>query len=291
MKYFFLSALVSCVIFHTAGAMQTNFVKKTSSQQNPPMILSSFSSPQKTVMNLKIKKYILETPSIPTNDFQQQNSLRNRYTLTNALRHVVESLPTAYTPKEHIEAQSSIIIHAPDSSPAPSAQPCNPHALIDATRNEDDTEFNRLINSSDTTIQDDNGYTALMWAAYNGNAKKLFHLITCGIKMKNSYNFINYKNNQGETALSYAAYAGHAACLEVLLCHKANIATVNKSGTTPLMQACFNNQAETLDFLLKKNVSPATFDNLGKTASAYAQYAQADDCLYLLSRLCKKTTQ
>src|SRR5205814_275739 len=67
--------------------------------------------------------------------------------------------------------------------------------------------------------QDENGYTALMWAALRGDyAKVVAQLITAGSDL-------NIRDKNGRTALIHAAWMGHLDTIQELL----------KAGSDPLL--------------------------------------------------------
>ena len=72
---------------------------------------------------------------------------------------------------------------------------------------------------------DNNGQTALHWAARNGKDAVATQLLQAKANP-------NAANNDGNTPLHNAAYNGHAVVVDVLLQAKANPAAVNKDGET-----------------------------------------------------------
>ena len=62
---------------------------------------------------------------------------------------------------------------------------------------------------ADVNVKNNNGTTALIWAASNGHAKVVSALIAAGAD-------VNVKNNNGTTALMWAAYNGHAKVVSLL---------------------------------------------------------------------------
>ena len=74
------------------------------------------------------------------------------------------------------------------------------------------------------------GWTALMWACYNGDKNMVFLLLYKGADP-------NVKNSQGSTAVMLAASEGHRELIEMLYARGANINERTDEGFTALLWA------------------------------------------------------
>ena len=111
--------------------------------------------------------------------------------------------------------------------------------------------------------QNNNGKTALMYAAENGLTETAKLLLEHGAN-------INAQDNRGATALMYAAEKGWTKTVKLLLDHGADVNTKDKEGLTVLMYAAENGRTKTVKFLLKYwGADVNAKDNSGKTALMY----------------------
>ncbi|KAG8198720.1 hypothetical protein JTE90_023488 [Oedothorax gibbosus] len=85
-----------------------------------------------------------------------------------------------------------------------------------------------LTLKADPNIQDKEKNTALHWAAYSG-ACEILELL-----LKNGCN-ITFVNERGDSALHIAARKDHYACVKLLLSKGASMDLLNKDGETPIM--------------------------------------------------------
>jgi acyl-CoA-binding protein len=84
----------------------------------------------------------------------------------------------------------------------------------------------QLSETQDINQWDEEGMTALHWAADRGN----IDMMQCLITLKAD---VNFQDSEGQTALHYAASCGHVKVLEMLLSHQADAKLVDKEGDTP----------------------------------------------------------
>ncbi|MCK4319533.1 ankyrin repeat domain-containing protein [Candidatus Micrarchaeota archaeon] len=115
-----------------------------------------------------------------------------------------------------------------------------------------------LLTGADVNARD-NGWTALMYAAENGDTKTAKLLIKKGADM-------NTKDNWGETALTRVVEKGNTETAELLIEKGADINTMSCKGTL-LMCAVNNGDIEMVELLIKKGVDINAKDKyFGKTA-------------------------
>eukprot|EP00434_Breviolum_minutum_P032768 symbB.v1.2.028979.t1/scaffold2981.1/size65978/4 len=129
--------------------------------------------------------------------------------------------------------------------------------LILAAKNGDKWTVGELIDAkADVNVQDENGYTALMWAIINFNAD--LHLkgrsfdrlsLNWGVKTTDLYRTeivkelinakadLNLKDKNGDTALMWAAKKGHREIVKELISAKADLNLKDKDGNTALILA------------------------------------------------------
>lgn len=152
-----------------------------------------------------------------------------------------------------------------------------------------------------STLIDEDGYTALHWAASKSSCaiaelvanKAVVNqpdqegytpLLICCINRFDDEGVavammlldrganIEHKNTHGSTPLTFACGDGSASMVESLLARKANVNAANADGTTPLMYACGNRMAgeAVIPMLIKAGANPTQKDNDGHTALNYA---------------------
>ncbi|MBF2761402.1 MAG: ankyrin repeat domain-containing protein [Ectothiorhodospiraceae bacterium AqS1] len=96
---------------------------------------------------------------------------------------------------------------------------------------------------ADVNALNDNGGTALMFAAISGDPETISLLIEHGAK-------IDHRGHFDWTALMVAASKGHAEGIRILLDHGANPAGQDSYGFTPLMRAVQGNKGAAVATLL-----------------------------------------
>ncbi|EAY09143.1 hypothetical protein TVAG_363580 [Trichomonas vaginalis G3] len=116
-----------------------------------------------------------------------------------------------------------------------------------------------LSNGANIEDKDENGYTALQYAA-DYNSKEIVEvLILHGAN-------VNEKDEDGYTALHYAAINNSLETAEVLISHGVNIDEKNKYEKTALQCAARKNYKEIVEILISHGANIDEKDNEGKTA-------------------------
>ena len=111
----------------------------------------------------------------------------------------------------------------------------------------------------DPDLQNNCGYTALIWASHRGfeNIAKLL--------LKHNAD-PDLQNNYGKTALIWASIGRDDKVVELLLEHNANPDLQNSYGRTALIWAVIKGDDKVVELLLKHNANTNLQDNEGKTA-------------------------
>ncbi|XP_023237153.1 DNA-binding protein RFXANK-like [Centruroides sculpturatus] len=115
-------------------------------------------------------------------------------------------------------------------------------------------EDNSLLN-----VQDNNGFTPLLWASACGQ------LATVRLLLEKNAN-VNIGGKRGETALLFASANGHAHIVRKLLQHKADVNETDQDGNTSLMYAAFCNHALCVHELLTAGADITKENNNKDTA-------------------------
>ena len=102
------------------------------------------------------------------------------------------------------------------------------------------------------------GQTALMWAAAEGHAAVIEALVAHGAD-------VHARSNGGFTALLFAAREGCIACIDALLDHGADINLDDPDGTTALVMALLNRHWDTAQFLIEAGADVNLWDIYGQT--------------------------
>lgn len=126
---------------------------------------------------------------------------------------------------------------------------------------------------------DDEGWTALMWAAQLNETAIASSLIDAGAQL----NVI--EQSYEETALTIALYNESIEMVALLLDEGANPNLQDSTGWTPLMTAAKNGDIEGAELLLKAGADPLKVDETGYTAEDYALDAGFDELAELLQNL------
>ena len=103
---------------------------------------------------------------------------------------------------------------------------------MSAIQNDDAPNLENLLDvlCADVNAVANNGYTALIISAYNGQKSAVKLLIERGAN-------VNAKSKDGYTALIYAAFGGHAKIVEELVQSGAAVNSVNEYGANALIYA------------------------------------------------------
>lgn len=103
----------------------------------------------------------------------------------------------------------------------------------------------RVLVDQDINTQDEDGFTALIWASAAGYTDIVSALIDIGAD--------DIQNNRGDTALILASYWGHVAIVKILIRAGANVDTKNNNGDTALMLADSRGNVEAVRLLRAAN--------------------------------------
>ena len=115
--------------------------------------------------------------------------------------------------------------------------------MINAARANNIPELERLVaTGTDINSKDDEGMTALMFAAQLGKLEVAQYLVGAGADLAAS-------EEDGMTALMFAAQRGHVEVSTCLVGAGADLAAVNNNGTTALMHSKDRNQANIVEYL------------------------------------------
>jgi hypothetical protein len=112
-----------------------------------------------------------------------------------------------------------------------------------------------------------------LWSAAREGNNEVIETLIAG-----KYN-LNVQDNQGYTAVILAAYHGHSAVVEKLLAAGADPCIRDKRGNTALMGAIFKGEVRIARRLLAASCNPDTRNNAGQTAAMYASLFQRDELL------------
>lgn len=130
--------------------------------------------------------------------------------------------------------------------------------LIVAVREKSMKVFDVLLQTRGVNLeaQAQNGDTALMIAAYNGNFPAVAGLLGKGAQ----------PNRPGWTALHYAAAGGHNDIVQLLLEYSAYIDAESPNKTTPFMMAVWGNHILTVKLLLDQGADARLRNEQGLSA-------------------------
>lgn len=136
-----------------------------------------------------------------------------------------------------------------------------------------------LASGSDPNVTDEEGWTALMWAAQLNDTEMASALIEAGADL----DFVEFSYE--ETALTIALYNGSTDLAALLLEKGANPNLQDSSGWTPLMTAATYGNYEATQLLLDAGANPALTDDSEMTAADYALENGYDDIAALLQEI------
>jgi ankyrin repeat protein len=140
--------------------------------------------------------------------------------------------------------------------------------IIDSVKNQNLNKLKLLIEHGygvDIDIQDDDGFTALMYACDKNNIEIVKLLIENG-------SAINIQNNDGFTALMYACEKDNIEIVKLLIENDADINIQNNDGITALMIVCKKDNFEIAKLLIKNGADLNIQDGDGDTALMVACY-------------------
>ena len=115
-------------------------------------------------------------------------------------------------------------------------------------------------NGMNIDIQNDHGYTAIMFAVWHGHKKIVEYLHKAGADL-------NIQNNFGYTAIMYAVWwRGYKEIVEYLHKAGAELNIQNNDGNTAIMLAVWCGYKEIVEYLRKAGADLNIQNNFGETA-------------------------
>ncbi len=151
--------------------------------------------------------------------------------------------------------------------------------LIEAAQLKDLTEIEDFLLTKlkgNKTLYEQRGYTALMWATWNGYTELVKLLLSKGDDP-------NKKSKEGAwTPLLYATQKGHKDIIELLLAHGADVNTQDKSGKAALMLVAYKGYKDIVELLLAYGADVNTKDKNWETALMYASLFNHKEVVELL---------
>lgn len=137
--------------------------------------------------------------------------------------------------------------------------------LLAAASEADLERVESLLSSGiNPNAMDEEGWTALMWAAQLNDAAMGTSLIKAGASLDLT------EQSYEETALTIALYNGSIEMVNLLLEEGANPDLQDSTGWTPLMTAATKGDEEGVKLLLQAGADPLKSDDTGYTAADYA---------------------
>jgi ankyrin repeat protein len=121
-----------------------------------------------------------------------------------------------------------------------------------------------LKNGGDVDVEDEEGKTALHWAAMNGK------IDLCNLLLQHDAD-INAKDNKGWTPLHFAAAEGHHSTASWLCEHGSTLNARTVSGSTPLFFAVDGDHIATVGVLIRAGADSNVVDYSGRTCRSIAQ--------------------
>src|SRR4030088_2672915 len=154
--------------------------------------------------------------------------------------------------------------------------------FFDAARAGRDDLLDGLIQSGmKPDERDAKGYTALILAAYNGQAKSVDFLIQKGANPCAT-------DPKGNSSLMGVAFKGETAIAERLIAAHCDVNARNDAGQTALMIAAMFGRAEVVKILLMNGADPELHDRAGNTAASLAQQQANPQMVTLLTEVSKR---
>ncbi|VVC42744.1 Ankyrin repeat-containing domain,Ankyrin repeat [Cinara cedri] len=121
-----------------------------------------------------------------------------------------------------------------------------------------------LAAGADANAADDQGKTALYWAAQDGHKEVVKDLLAAGADA-------NAADNQGKTALYWAAYKGYKEVVKDLLAAGADANAADNQGVTALHKAAQDGHKEVVKYLLAEGANPLLENRYGQSPTDLAE--------------------
>ena len=125
------------------------------------------------------------------------------------------------------------------------------------------------------------GFTALHWAAQEGNFDSVKALLD------SQTNVVNSSDNKGLTALHLACLNGHLDVVNILIERGANVDAVDNDGTTPILYAVMENYLDIVLMLAENGCNMNVSDEDGNTP---LHWAVEDDNIDIVRALFQSKT-
>lgn len=136
--------------------------------------------------------------------------------------------------------------------------------LILAVKEHDIDKINELLSqSADINLRDNEGRSALLWAAIQGYTDTVNLLISKGAA-------VNAINNYDDSPLMWAAIMGHSDVVKLLLSRGADVNSANTVGDTALIWAAMRGFTDVISPLLAHGAEVNAKDSYGRTALIWA---------------------
>ena len=148
-------------------------------------------------------------------------------------------------------------------------------SIIAAAEQNDLTTFMSIMRSTSISIdvQNDNGATALQWAAHHGNLEMVDTLITSGAN-------VNLANEVGYTPLIHACMGEHEGVALYLIRAKADVNAITKDAqSTALMFASWKGMLEVVKELVGNGANMMATDSHGHRAISVAKNREVREYL------------
>ena len=144
------------------------------------------------------------------------------------------------------------------------------------------SQIKKLLKKDDINAKDKNGWTALMFASYNGHTDIVKELI----KLDADVNIQTTKTDDNilklSTALMIATINSHIEIVEILINNGADVNKQDADGSTALMIACFRGDDDIVKKLISSKANIDKQNNRGFTALMYASMKGNNDIMKIL---------
>lgn len=153
--------------------------------------------------------------------------------------------------------------------------------LIEASKSRNLEELTRLLDEGGAHVdkQDEDGKTALMWAALDRDRPEFLQ------KLIDAKADLNIQDNDGYTALIHTVVVwNYVGSLEKLIEAKADLNIQDGDGRTALMWAALYGHQNSVQKLIDAGADISIEDNRGQTALTLAQFKKKIECVSALEK-------